>query len=58
MSKYGHKSGTYTPINAEKYIGKQLPKYRSGWQVKAFIALDKNPKILRWRFVVCNYTLY
>lgn len=21
-----------------------------GWEVKAFIALDKNPKILKWRF--------
>lgn len=48
MRKYGHKQGTYTPINMNKYIGKQLPKFRSGWQVKAFIALDRNDKIIQW----------
>ena len=29
-----------------------------GWEVKAFIALDKNPKILRWRIRKCNNTIY
>lgn len=46
--RYGLKQGTYTPINKLKYVGLALPKYRSGWEVKAFIALDKNPKIIRW----------
>lgn len=48
LRKYGLKQGTYTPINQQKYIGKALPIFRSGWEVKAFIALDKNNKILRW----------
>lgn len=48
MRKYGLKQGTYTPINKDKYIGKSLPIFRSSWQVKAFIALDKNNKILKW----------
>lgn len=50
MFNRGHKQGTYTPINMQKYMGKALPTFRSGWQVKAFIALDKNDKIIKWRF--------
>ena len=46
--RYGLKQGTYTPINQDKYIGKALPIFRSGWEVKAFIALDRNDKIIRW----------
>lgn len=42
------RSGVYTPTNTQKYIGKQLPHYRSSWELKAFISLDKNPKVLRW----------
>ena len=47
-NKYGLKSGTYTPKNQLKYIGKQLPHYRSGWELKAFISLDNNLKVLKW----------
>ena len=45
---YGIKQGIYTPQNIKKYIGKNLPTYRSSWELKAFISLDKNPKISKW----------
>ncbi len=48
MRTYGTKHGTYTPINVDKYCGRSLPIYRSGWELKAFISLDKNPKIKKW----------
>jgi hypothetical protein len=40
--------GVYTPQNAEKYIGKHLPKYRSGWELQFMRMCDKNPSILAW----------
>lgn len=48
MRRYGLKQGTYTPICKDKYVGKSLPIFRSGWELKAFIQLDRNPKILKW----------
>lgn len=48
MFKNGTRSGIYTPKNIEKYIGKQLPRYRSSWELKAFISLDNNEKVLKW----------
>lgn len=48
MKRWGLKQGTYTPICKDKYVGKSLPKYRSGWELKAFIQLDRNPKIIKW----------
>ena len=44
----GTKHGTYSPINKDKYCGRALPIYRSGWELKAFIGLDKNPKVKKW----------
>ena len=40
--------GVYTPKNLSKYIGSSLPVFRSSWELKAFISLDKNDKILKW----------
>ncbi len=48
MSLRETKHGTYTPINKEKYIGSGLPTFRSSWELKAFMSLDRNDKILRW----------
>jgi hypothetical protein len=42
------KKGIYLPQNPSKYIGKQQPRYRSSWELKAFISLDKNPKVIHW----------
>ena len=49
MAKYGLKQGSYTPLCKDKYVGTALPVFRSGWELKAFISLDKNPKIIKWR---------
>ena len=45
---YGVKQGKYSPINKAKYVGQGDPTYRSSWELKAFISLDKNPSILKW----------
>ena len=31
MASYAQ--GLFTPINKQKYIGKNIPKYRSGWEL-------------------------
>jgi hypothetical protein len=40
--------GIFTPKNAEKYIGKHKPKYRSGWEMTMMMFLDNNSSILQW----------
>jgi hypothetical protein len=40
--------GIFTPKNAEKYIGKHKPKYRSGWEMTMMMFLDNNASILQW----------
>ena len=44
-----YNQGIYKIINEDKYMG-NLSKciYRSGWELKMFIFLDRNDKILRW----------
>ena len=46
MAKY--QQGTYEPTNKEKYIGKHLPRYRSGWELQFMRMCDKHPNILGW----------
>ncbi len=46
MSKFA--SGVYTPKNSNKYIGKGLPHYRSGWELKFMVFLDNHPGIKQW----------
>lgn len=41
-------TGTFKPLNPSKYIGKTLPIFRSSWEAKAFISLDKNQKVIKW----------
>ena len=48
MALHRTKKGVYTPKNLKKYVGKQLPIYRSSWELRAFMALDSNINILRW----------
>jgi len=48
MSLRETKHGVYKPVNLNKYMGSTLPKFRSSWELKAFMSLDKNDKILRW----------
>ena len=48
MMRAPFKQGVYTPQNLSKYVGAQLPKYRSSWELRAFMALDRNEKVLKW----------
>ena len=42
------KQGVYKPKLREKYKGKTLPVYRSGWELKFFRWCDCNPNITSW----------
>ncbi len=46
MPKY--QSGKYAPINPDKYLGKRVPHYRSGWELAVFRMCDNHPAILGW----------
>jgi hypothetical protein len=40
--------GKYTPKNPEKYVGKHVPQYRSGWELTFMMFLDSNSSIIQW----------
>ena len=40
--------GTYNPKNPEKYAGKRLPRYRSGWELTFMRMCDNHPAVLSW----------
>jgi len=40
--------GVFTPTQPEKYIGKHLPRYRSGWEMQVMHFLDTNKSISKW----------
>lgn len=42
------RQGVYTVKNANKYVGKGLPRYRSGWELTFMMFLDSNDNILQW----------
>ena len=42
------KQGIFNPKNKEKYIGKELPVYRSGWELKFFRWADDNSNVVEW----------
>jgi len=46
MAKF--QQGVYEPINKEKYLGKHLPRYRSGWELQFMRMCDRHPNILGW----------
>ena len=46
MAKY--QSGKYAPSNPDKYLGKRVPHYRSGWELAVFRMCDNHPAILGW----------
>ena len=46
MPKY--QQGTYEPKNPQKYLGKGLPRYRSGWELAVFRMCDNHPAIIGW----------
>lgn len=46
MAKY--QQGQYEPANPGKYLGKGLPRYRSGWELAVFRMCDNHPSVLGW----------
>jgi TnsA endonuclease N terminal len=46
MSKYAN--GFYQLLNADKYVGKSSPHYRSSWEHSVMRMLDNNPAIIKW----------
>lgn len=40
--------GEYQLSNPDKYMGKGLPRYRSGWELAVFRMFDNHPAILGW----------
>lgn len=46
MSKWA--KGKFTPSNPQKYVGKGLPTYRSGWEFTFMQFCDKNDHVLQW----------
>jgi hypothetical protein len=46
MSKFAQ--GAYVVKNKAKYVGKGVPRYRSGWELAFMRFLDNNDNILQW----------
>ncbi len=46
MSKFAQ--GVFKPVNTEKYVGKGVPRYRSGWELAFMQFCDNNKHILQW----------
>lgn len=46
MKKFAQ--GVFQPTNPKKYVGKGLPRYRSGWEWAFFQFCDQNDSILEW----------
>ena len=46
MSKFAQ--GPYTVKNAAKYVGKGVPRYRSGWELAFMRFLDNNDNVMQW----------
>jgi hypothetical protein len=46
MSKWAQ--GFYEVVNAQKYVGKKTPRYRSGWEFSFMRFCDLNDHVLQW----------
>lgn len=42
------RQGIYKPLNQNKYVGRELPVYRSGWELKFFRWCDRSDNVLEW----------
>lgn len=42
------RQGQYQPRNKEKYVGKGMPRYRSGWELSFMTFCDNNDNIINW----------
>jgi len=46
MPKYAN--GMYQILNADKYVGKKVPHFRSSWEHSFMRFCDENPAVLQW----------
>jgi len=46
MSKFAQ--GSYKVKNPNKYVGKGVPRYRSGWELSFMQFLDNNDNVMQW----------
>ena len=46
MGKFAQ--GKYTPKNPEKYVGNNLPHYRSSWELVLCQFCDNHPGVIQW----------
>ena len=46
MAKFAQ--GQFVPKNAQKYVGKHTPRYRSGWELTFMNFCDNNKNVLYW----------
>jgi hypothetical protein len=42
------RQGAYQVKNATKYVGKGIPRFRSGWEMTFMMFLDSNDNVLQW----------
>ena len=42
------RQGLYTCKNPDKYVGRNTPRYRSGWEMTFMMFLDSNDNIVQW----------
>ena len=42
------RQGVYTVRNTQKYVGKNNPRYRSGWEMTFMMFLDSNDHVVNW----------
>ena len=42
------RQGVYTVRNPDKYVGRNKPRYRSGWEMTFMMFLDTNDNIVNW----------
>lgn len=42
------RQGIYTCKNPDKYVGRNKPRYRSGWEMTFMMFLDSNDNIVNW----------
>ena len=45
---FNYTQGFFTPMNPQRYIGSNKPKYRSGWELTVMRFCDTHPAVIGW----------